>query len=624
MSLRDALLGRPLASSEEAKEELGILTGIAVLGLDALASTAYGPEAALTILRSLGADGLHYFPFIVLAVVLTLSALYFSYRQTISAYPNGGGAYIVANDNLGRTAALWAAVALLLDYLLNVAVGIAAGVAAIISAVPALQPYTLALCLVVLLTLTYINLRGVRESGLTFALPVFGFIGCIGIAIAVGLAYALQANSNPTPIVHPPAIPRATTAVSTWLLLGTFANGCTAMTGVEAVSNGVPLFREPAVPNAQRTLTLIVATLSVFLLGLGYLCPAYHISAMDEQQPGYQTILSQLIAAIAGRGIFYYVAAGSIFIVLTYSAQTSFADFPRVCRLLAEDDYLPPAFANRGRRLVFSHGIILLAIIAGLLLVAFGGVTEKLIPLFAVGAFSAFLFSQAGMVVHWSRRPGPGVRTKLLCNLIGAVATGIALVTIIVAKFIEGAWITIIVAPMLMLLLQRIRHHYDKVTREVTQPLNLQISGDRAPVVIIPITSWNRIVEKAVRFGLLVSNEVIAVHVATEKDNQNRLIELWKEKVQNPAKAAHFTAPTLVIIDSPYRRLYQPILDFVERIRKEKPHRMIAVIIPELVEPHWYEYLLHNMHAARLRTLIDLKGDQQTVVISTPWYLSDS
>jgi amino acid transporter len=354
MALLDRILGRPLASSDEAQEALSVVTGVPVLGLDALASTGYGPEAALTILVPLGVLGLRYLPFILLAIVVKLATLYLSYQQTAAAYPNGGGAYIVAKENLGLRAGVWAAVALLLDYLLNVAVGISAGTGAVVSALPVLQPYTLALCLFVLGTLTLVNLRGVRASGLTFVVPVLTFVGCLGVALGLGVLRAWQSGGAPQPVVPPPALPEATTTVHPWLLVAAFANGCTAMTGVEAVSNGVPLFREPTVPNAQRALTVIVALLALFLLGIGYLCPVYHIGAMDERQPGYQTILSQLVAAVAGRGVFYSLALASIFVVLTYSAQTSFADFPRVCRLLAEDRLLPPAFATRGRRLVFS------------------------------------------------------------------------------------------------------------------------------------------------------------------------------------------------------------------------------------------------------------------------------
>jgi hypothetical protein len=408
-----------------------------------------------------------------------------------------------------------------------------------------------------------------------------------------------------------------------WLLLAAFANGCTAMTGVEAVSNGVPLFREPTVPNAQRVLTVIVALLALFLLGIGSLCPVYHIGAMDERQPGYQTILAQLVAAVAGGGVFYAVALTSIFIVLTYSAQTSFTDFPRVCRFLAEDQFLPPAFATRGRRLVFSRGILVLATLSGLLLVAFGGITDRLIPLFAVGAFSAFLCSQAGMVVHWRRQPGHGVRMKLLSNLLGAVTTAVALAIILSAKFAEGAWMIVLLALVLVVLLQRIKRHYQHVAHEVEHPIALQASPVQPPVVIIPIAGWNQVAERAVRFGLLLSDDITAVHVSTEHDDTQRLRALWTAQVEHPARAAQAAVPRLEIIVSPYRQIYEPIVDFVKQTTHRRPDRLIAVIIPELVEPHWYEYVLHNQHGAGLKARLYREGDPRIVVINTPWYVRE-
>jgi amino acid transporter len=622
MSLSEIILGRPLASTEESKEELTVLTGVPVLGLDALASTGYGPEAALIVLLPLGVVGLRYFPFIVIAIVVKLATLYLSYRQTQAAYPNGGGAYVVAKDNLGVRAGLWAAIALLLDYLLNVAVGIAAGIGAVVSAIPALQPHTLTLCLIVLATLTILNLRGVRESGLAFVAPVFAFVACIGITIAIGLIRAWF-GGGPAPIVPPPPIPSATQEASAWVLLSAFANGCTAMTGIEAVSNGVPLFREPKVRNAQRTLGVIAGILGLFLLGLAYLCPAYGIVAMDERQPGYQSILSQLVAAVTGRGAFYYVALASIFVVLTYSAQTSFADFPRVCRLLAEDRFLPSAFAKRGRRLVFTHGIVVLSLLSGLLLVVFRGITDSLIPLFAVGAFSAFLVSQVGMVVHWLRQGGRAVRISLGCNALGAATTAVALVIIVTAKFLEGAWITVIVAPALFHLLRRIRAHYDRIEREIEQPLPFEARPPQPPVVIIPIEGLNRVAEKALEFAVLLSNEITAVHISIENDDKQRLRELWTENVEKPARAANVPVPRLVIIDSPYRRVYEPIVDYVKRTKEEKPDRLIAVVIPELANPRWYEALLHNVYGAGLKTMLYVRTGERTVVIYVPWYLRE-
>ncbi len=623
MSLLDKMLGRPLRSSEESKETLTVATGVPVLGLDALASTGYGPEAALTILLPLGLLGLRYLLFIVLAIVLKLATLYMSYRQTAAAYPGGGGAYIVAKDNLGIHAGVWAAVSLLLDYLLNVAVGISAGVGAAVSAIPLLHNHVLGLCLLVLTTLTLINLRGVRESGLAFALPTFAFIVCMGSVLMLGLVRAWQGGGHPSPVVAPPAVPAATQAVSAWLLLGAFANGCTAMTGVEAVSNGVPMFRKPAVPNAQWTLTIIVGVLALFLLAIGFLCPAYHISAMDERRPGYQMILSQLVAAVAGHGIFYYVSIATIFVVLTYSAQTSFADFPRVCRLLAEDGFLPLAFASRGRRLVYSLGILALAFCSGLLLIAFGGITDKLIPLFAVGAFTAFLFSQAGMVRHWLRTGGRAMHANLFFNALGAVTTAVALVIIIIAKFVEGAWITVLVVPGLVAMFIQIRRHYQRVQREVEQPIALKTWKVQQPLVIMMIDGWNRVAERALEFGLRISDDVTAVHVTREDEDTAHLRALWKEKAEQPARAANSAVPRLEIIKSPYRKAYQPLLDLVEKTKREKPGRIIAVIIPELAEPHWYGYLLDNWYGAGLRARLLLGHDDRTIVITVPWYLRE-
>jgi hypothetical protein len=392
------------------------------------------------------------------------------------------------------------------------------------------------------------------------------------------------------------------------------------MTGVEAVSNGIPLFREPKVRNAQRTLTVIVGILGLLLLSLGFLCPAYHIVAMDERKPGYQTVLTQLIGAVTGHGIFYYLATASIFIVLTYSAQTSFADFPRVCRLLAEDRFLPPVFAQRGSRLVFTHGVLVLAATSGLLLIGFGGVIDALIPLFAVGAFSAFLFSQAGMVVHWLHRPGPGVRIKLLTNAVGAVTTAVVLVIIVLAKFKEGAWMTIVFVPALVLLLERINHHYQKDARELEQAQEVQVSNLRPPAVIIPIQDWNRVTEKALELALMLSEDITALHISIEEDDQKALEKIWKEKVERPVRAMRSVVPSLQIVDSPYRWLYQPILDFVKKTRNEKPDRLITVIIPELIERHWYTYLLHPRRGAKLRSLLYKEGDDRMVVIDAPWY----
>lgn len=620
MSFWDRLFGRRLATNQTKKESLSIWTGVPVLGLDALASTGYGPEAGLTMLAPLGLLGLKIFPFIIIIIVFQLLMLYVSYRQTAAAYPDGGGAYVVASDNFGEKIGVWSAVMLCLDYFLNVSVGIAAGIGALVSAVPVLHKFTLPLCLLVLITLTLVNLRGIRQSGLTFIIPVILFILLMTVVLAWGLFKVWLSGGHPHALVSSPPIAPATAPLGLWIILTAFANGCSALTGIEAVSNGVPLFQKPTVRNAQITLTIIMIVLSAFLLAIGYLCSKYNIGAMSESQPGYQTTLSLLVQAISGRGVFYYITLVSIFIILIYSAQTSFTDFPRVCRLLAEDRYLPPYFANRGRRLVYSHGIIFLAITSGLLLIIFRGETFALIPLFAIGAFGAFLFSQLGMVIHWYRIRGPGYQYKLAINLLGALTTAIALVIIIAAKFLEGAWITLLLISALAILLIAIKRHYKKIARVIDQPLALQVASKQKPIVIIPIQGWDCVSEQALRFSLNLSNDITALYVSLQKDDLN-LRNLWKEKVEGPAKAAGLAIPKLVIIESPYRLIETPIIKYIKKVRKDHKERIIMVVIPELVEPHWYEYVLHNLHAAFLRASVFLLRDKRIVVISVPWYL---
>ena len=407
-SVADLIFGRRLASTEEDGQRIGPFTGVAVLGLDALSSAAYGPEAALTLLLPLGAAGIAHLLPITALIIGILFLVYLSYRQTIRAYPNGGGSYTVVKENLGQRWALLAGAALALDYILNVAVGISAGVGALVSAAPALQPHTLALCLAILGFLTLVNLRGTRESGFTFLVPTYLFVASLLAVLVLGCWRASMSGGHPAPMVAPLAFAAPTEIAGGWLLMRAFASGCTAMTGVEAVSNGVPVFRAPTIANANRALSMIIALLVVLLGGVAYLCSAYGIGATDPGAAGYQSVLSQLAGAVLGRGALYYVTMGSVVAVLALSANTSFADFPRLCRVIALDRFLPDVFAIRGRRLIFSYGVIALSVFAGALLIAFDGTTDRLIPLFAIGAFLAFTLSQAGMVQHWRRLGGGG------------------------------------------------------------------------------------------------------------------------------------------------------------------------------------------------------------------------
>jgi amino acid transporter len=384
MSLLSWVLGRRLANQEFERRKINAIEGVPAMGLDGLGSSSYGPEAALTFLIPLGALGLAYIWSVMLPILVLLIILYVSYRQTIRAYPSNGGAYTVAKENLGTYPSLLAAAALLIDYVLNVAVGISAGVGALISALPIFQPYILELCLGILAIITLANLRGTGEASRAWAVPTYIFVASFFLILGIGVYRTILSGGNPEPIVAPPALPEATETIGLWLLLRSFSAGCTAMTGVEAVSNGVSAFREPVVKRAHHTLGAICAILGVLLAGIAYLAPAYSIGAMDQTQPGYQSVLSQLASAIAGRGTLYYIAIGSALCILCLSANTSFVDFPRVGRLVAADDFLPRAFATVGRRLVFSVGIIFLAVSAGLLLFVFGGITDRLIPLFAI------------------------------------------------------------------------------------------------------------------------------------------------------------------------------------------------------------------------------------------------
>jgi amino acid transporter len=616
------LFGRPLANWEGGSEQIGPLTGVPILGLDALSSASYGPEAALAILLPAGALGLVYLPGIMGAIICLMAILYFSYRQTIAAYPNGGGSFTVAKENLGKYPGLIAAAALLTDYVLNVAVGISAGVGALISACPALQSHTLGLCLGVLVLVTFVNLRGVRDSGVAWSIPTYSFVASLLVILILGFLKTAHAGGHPQPMLPPPPITHPMGRVGPWLVLCAFASGCTAMTGVEAVSNAVPIFAEPRVKNARFTLTIIIAILAVLLGGIAYLATAYHIGAMPEDQPNYQSVLSQLTSAIVGRGPLYFITIASVLAVLTLSANTSFADFPRVCSLLASDGFLPYSFSQLGRRLVYTTGILVLSLFAGLLLIVFDGNTDRLIPLFAIGAFSAFTMSQAGMVAHWKKEGGAHWRFSMFINGSGMVATGATLAVIIVAKFLDGAWIVLIVIPGLVALFCGIKRHYVRMAKEVGAALELQVWKVRPLSLVIPIESWNRVSEQAVRMAVAMSNDITVLHV-TPQDDEAPLRKIWAERVEKPARQAGAVVPRLQIIHSPYRLFYLPILDFIKKEKKEKPDHLIGVVIPELVEPRWWEYFLHNNVAAGLKALLLLNGGERVVVISAPWYLRD-
>jgi amino acid transporter len=622
MAIVDLLFGRSLASDEEGEQRVGVVSAIPMLGLDALASAAYGPEAALTLLIPLGAAGLSFAGPITTLIIALLLVVYFSYRQTIMAYPHGGGSYTVAKENLGTTAGLLAAAALMLDYVLVVAVGISAGVGALISAVPELQPFTLSLCLAILALITIVNLRGVRESGIAFVVPTYLFVGSLLTVLAVGVLKTVLAGGQPEPVEAPPVLPEAATAASLWILMRSFASGCTAMTGVEAVSNGVSAFCEPAVVLARRTLTAIILLLAVMLVGIAFLCSAYGIGATEPGQAGYDSILSQLTAAVFGRGLLYYITIGSVLAVLALSANTGFADFPRLCRVIALDGFLPHSFAHRGRRLVYSRGILVLATLSAGLLIGFGGITDNLIPLFAIGAFLAFTLSQAGMVAHWWKAGGPHAGTSMAINAAGAVCTAVTLGVVLVSKFTEGAWVMILLIPALLALFLRVRGHYRAVACEVATTAPLDAEALQPPLALLPIRGWSAITRKALRFALKISPDVYALHVADDEETMVQLEDCWEQRVQKPATEAGFPAPKLIVIYSPYRKLYAPLKQVVSDLQRAHPGRDLAVIVPELVATRWYHYFLHNQTAAVIKAYLLFSGFRRLVVINVPWYLS--
>jgi amino acid transporter len=613
------LFGRPLATSEERAEHIGPAAGIPIFGLDALSSAAYGPEAALTLLIPLGLMGVKYIVPVSAAILILLAIVYFSYRQTIDAYPQGGGSYTVATENLGEAAGLLAAAALMIDYILTAAVGISAGVGALISAVPSLQPHTLALCLGVLALLTLINMRGVHDTGVVFMIPTYLFTGTLLIVIAVGAWDVLGSGGHPHPVTSLPPLPAATATLSLWLLLKVFSSGCTAMTGVEAVSNGVMAFRDDTRKNAKITLTIIIVLLTMLLAGIAFLCRAYGIGATEPAGSGYESVLSMLTRAVMGHGWFYYVTIGSVLLVLALSANTAFADFPRLTRAIALNNNLPHVFLLRGRRLLFSWGIYVLVALAAVLLIIFGGITDRLIPLYAIGAFLAFTLSQAGMVVHWKRHGGS--LGHIFVNGLGAVATGITTLVVLVTKFTQGAWVTALLVAGMIAAMHAVKRHYNRVNRETALNRPIVPAEVTQPIVVVPLDRWSRISEKALSFALSMSNDIRCVHVQVA-DEEDEICRDWEKNVAGPLRTAGKCVPQLVTLPSPFRHVLVPVVDYILSVERESDYHKVCVLVPELVVRHWWENLLHNRRADLLKVILLLRGNRRIIVINIPWYLN--
>lgn len=630
MNLRTMLLGRRLANREGEERKLTAFEGIPAMGLDGLGSSAYGPEAALSAMMALGAASPRYIGPVMVPILALLAVLFVSYWQTTQAYPTNGGAYAVAKENLGTGASLLAAAALMVDYVLNVAVGISAGVGALVSAVPALHLYILPLCLAILALVALMNLRGTLDAGRAFALPTYLFIASFGAIILMGLWRAWRSDGAPAAAIAPPPMGPAA-AASAWILLRAFASGCTAMTGVEAVSNGMSAFKEPRVKHGHRTLAGIVLILGFLLAGIAYLAASFGIGAMDQSKDGYRSVLSQLAAAVAGDSWLYFVAMGSLLCVLCLSANTSMVDFPRLCRMVAADGFLPKPFAVAGRRLVFSVGILYLTAAAGALLIVFGGITDQLIPLFAIGAFLTFTISQASMVLHWRRELRRGapdrVHLKLALNGLGAITTGIALLVIVAGKFREGAWITIVALPLVIAMLLAIHRYYDRVEASLEDPTPIDLHGLVPPIVLVSIEEWNQLADRALRFALTISPDVVGLHLTDlggpGEGYHEELRARWRRNVADPALRAGLPPPRLVVRPAQYRAIHEPVLRLARELELEHPDREIAVLVPELVKEHWFQRLLHTHRARRLRRALLRFGGTRLTVVNVPWYLED-
>jgi amino acid transporter len=607
--LKDLLIGPALPTSSAGDKQLNKIRALAAFSPDALSSIAYANQEIYLGLIIAGSAGLAFAWPIGLAIIGLLIIVALSYYQTIHGYPTGGGSYIVARANLGTFPGLVAAAALLVDYILNAAVSLTAGVAAVASAFPGLWPYRVALSLILLAVITVINLRGLRETGTVMAVPVYLFLATYLPMLAYG-AVRLWIE-GPTPLTAV-SVPAAVSPLTFFLILHAFATGCTALTGVEAISNGVPAFKPPQARNAGQTLIVMALLMGTLFVGSIGLTQFLGVVAGPNE-----TILSALARRLLGDGFFYLVIQFSTLLILAVAANTSFADFPRVAAIVAGDGFLPRQLRGLGDRLVFTNGIVLLAVAAGILIVFFNGDTHALIPLFAIGAFLAFTLSQAGMVVHWLREKGRGWIVKAAFNSAGALATGTTVLVVAISKFVEGAWITVIVIPLIVLAFYRVRQHYDQVRNQLSMhglPPSLRpVSPAR---VVIPISGVHRGMVNAVTFAQSISPNVTAVFVEMEPGSGSRVSEEWKE---------WWPDIPLAVVPSPYRSLIGPLLEYLDRTDAEHNDGQLAVVVlPEFVTTSGWQNLLHNQSALLLKTTLlygRRKSGLERVVIDVPYHL---
>jgi amino acid transporter len=539
----------------------------------------------------------------MIGIVFLVGIVAASYWQTIHAYPSGGGSYIVAKDNLGTLPGLVAGASLLIDYVLTVAVSTASGVAAITSAFPSLHAWRIPLCLLCVVAVTVANLRGVRESGRLFTIPTYWFIASLALLILAGLYRVATGTVQP----YPAEELRATEAIGAFLILRAFSSGCATLTGIEAVSNGIPAFRPPEPKNASATLVWMAATLGVTSLGIAYLAHAYQVTPKESE-----TVISMLARAALGENVLYYNIQAATAVVLFLAVNTSFQDFPRLSSILARDGFMPRQMANRGDRLVFSNGIVILAALSMILLVAFDGRTHALIPLYAVGVFLSFTLSQAGMVRHWLKLTGEQPKPHhVAINALGAVTTGIVTVVIAVSKFTHGAWMVIVLIPLIVLGLLKIHRHYAEVAQK------LSLAGARRPLmgknpVVVLVAGLHKGVVEAVEYARSISPNVTALTVDLDPTQTTKLRMKWAEWAPDIS---------LVVLDSPYRSILRPLLEYIDRMERQGEGRYLTVVIPEFVPSHWWQHFLHNQTALMIKAALLFRPGK--VSVSVPYHLGD-
>ncbi len=606
--LKDLVIGPALPTASAAHKKLNKLRALAAFSPDALASIAYANQEIYLGLVVAGTAGLVYAWPIALAIASLLAIVALSYFQTIHAYPSGGGSYVVARSNLGTVPGLTAAAALLTDYLLNSAVSLTAGVAAIASAFPALWPYQVQIALFLLLIITLLNLRGLQETGTAMAVPVYFFLASYFTMIFYGLIRLFLEGPTPLTTVSVPSLE----PVTLFLILHAFSTGSTALTGVEAISNGVPVFERPEAKNAGRTLMVMAFLMAGLFIGTIALTRFFAVTAGSQE-----TILSALARRLMGISPFYFIIQFATLGILTVAANTSFAGFPRLVAILAQDGFLPRQFSSLGDRLAFTNGVLLLSAGTAGLIILFNGDTHALIPLFAIGAFLAFTLSQAGMVIHWWKERGQGWGWKSPINALGAMATGTTLLVVATSKFLEGAWITILLIPLQVMVFLRVRNHYRRVREQLSlHGLPPSLRPTAPARVIIPISGVHRGMVNAVTFAQSISSNVTAVYVEMESGSGMYVSEQWKE---------WWPDIPLVVIPSPYRSLVGPLLEYLEKTDAEHNDGQLAVIVlPEFVTTGWWQNLLHNQTALLLKAALlygRRKSGMERVIIDVPYHL---